>query len=99
MLGISLLLFTVLALARGDPFGELATNPAVPPEVRLALRAKFGMDDPVLVRYVHWLAAMLHGDWGFSFFSLVAVHTLIWQRLPSTLFLIGSSHILAQLTA
>ena len=34
LLGISLVLFTVLALAPGDPFGELATNPAVPPEVR-----------------------------------------------------------------
>ena len=34
LLGISVVLFTVLALAPGDPFGELATNPAVPPEVR-----------------------------------------------------------------
>ena len=34
LLGISVVLFTVLALAPGDPFGELATNPDVPPEVR-----------------------------------------------------------------
>ena len=47
LLGISVVLFTVLALAPGDPFEELATNPAVPPEVRAALRAKFGLDDPV----------------------------------------------------
>jgi peptide/nickel transport system permease protein len=33
LLGISVVLFTVLALARGDPFGELATNPNVPAEV------------------------------------------------------------------
>ena len=38
LLGISLILFTVLALAPGDPFGELASNPNVPPEVRAALR-------------------------------------------------------------
>jgi peptide/nickel transport system permease protein len=95
LLGISIVLFTILALAPGDPFGELATNPAVPPEVRLALRAKFGMDDPILLRYVHWLSAMLHGDWGFSFVSRVNVDTLIWQRLPATLFVIGSSQILA----
>ena len=37
--GISLVLFTVLALAPGDPFEELATNPNVPPEVRANLRA------------------------------------------------------------
>ena len=34
LLGISVVLFTVLALAPGDPFGELAANPAIPPEVR-----------------------------------------------------------------
>jgi len=99
LLGISIVLFTVLALAPGDPFGELASNPAVPPEVRMALRAKFGMDDPVLLRYVHWLLAMLHGDWGFSFVSRVDVDALIWQRLPATLFVIGSSQILALLIA
>ena len=45
LLGISLVLFTVLALAPGDPFGELVTNPNVPAEIRLALRAKFGLED------------------------------------------------------
>jgi len=57
LFGISIVLFTVLALAPGDPFEELATNPAIPPEVRAALRAKFGLDDPVWTRYLHWLSA------------------------------------------
>ncbi len=95
LLGISAVLFTVLALAPGDPFGELATNPNVPPEVRMALRAKFGLDDPVYLRYFHWLSSMLQGDWGFSFVSRVNVDTLILQRLPVTLLVIGSSQLLA----
>jgi peptide/nickel transport system permease protein len=99
LLGISVILFTVLALAPGDPFGELATNPAVPPEVRAALRVKFGLDDPVALRYFHWLAAMLHGDWGFSFASRIDVDILILQRLPATLFVIGSAQLLALLIA
>ena len=99
LLGISVVLFTVLALAPGDPFGELATNPNVPPEVGAALRAKFGLDDPVALRYWHWLAAMLHGDWGFSFASRMNVDTLILQRLPATLFVIGSSQVLALMIA
>jgi peptide/nickel transport system permease protein len=99
LLGISVVLFTVLALAPGDPFEELATNPAIPPEVRLALRAKFGLDDPVWTRYLHWLGAMLQGDWGFSFQSRMDVDTLILQRLPVTLIVIGSSQILAILIA
>jgi peptide/nickel transport system permease protein len=95
LLGISVVLFTVLALAPGDPFGELATNPSVPPEVREALRVKFGLDDPIVLRYFRWIAAMLHGDWGFSFASRIDVDTLILQRLPSTLFVIGSAQLLA----
>ena len=90
LLGISLILFTVLALAPGDPFGELASNPNVPPEVRLALRAKFGLDDPIFTRYLRWLGAMLHGDWGFSFASRINVDTLILQRLPTPLFVVGT---------
>jgi len=99
LFGISVIIFTVLALAPGDPFAELATNPAVPPEVRAALRVKFGLDDPVAVRYFHWIVAMLHGDWGFSFASRINVDTLILQRLPTTLFVIGSAQLLALLIA
>jgi peptide/nickel transport system permease protein len=99
LLGISVVLFVVLALAPGDPFSELATNPNVPPEVQAALRAKFGLDDPIYLRYVHWLNAMLHGDWGFSFVSRMNVDTLILQRLPATLYVIGSAQILALLIA
>lgn len=99
LLGISVVLFVVLALAPGDPFSELATNPNVPPEVQAALRAKFGLDDPIYLRYLHWIAAMAHGDWGFSFVSRMNVDQLILQRLPTTLYVIGSAQILALLIA
>jgi len=99
LLGISIVLFAALALAPGDPFGELASNPNVPPEVAAGLRAKFGLDDPVWLRYLHWLVAMLHGDWGFSFVSRMDVDRLILQRLPATLLVIGSSQVLALLVA
>jgi len=95
LLGISMVLFAVLALAPGDPFEELATNPNIPPAVRAALRLKFGLDDPIAVRYLRWLTAMVHGDWGFSFVSRVDVDTLILQRLPTTLFVIGLAQLLA----
>jgi peptide/nickel transport system permease protein len=99
MLGISVVLYTVLALAPGDPFGELASNPAVPPEVAAALRAKFGLDDPVWLRYGRWFVAMLHGDWGFSFVSRMDVDRLILQRLPTTLAVIGAAQLIAILVA
>ncbi|MDR6874191.1 peptide/nickel transport system permease protein [Bosea sp. OK403] len=99
LLGISLILFTVLAMAPGDPFSEMATNPNVPPEVREALRASFGLNDPIMVRYLRWLTSMMQGDWGFSFASRINVDKLILQRVPTTLFVVGSSQILALLIA
>jgi peptide/nickel transport system permease protein len=99
LLAISVVLYTILALAPGDPLGELTTNPNVPAAVQAALRAKLGLDDPVWLRYVHWLLAMLQGDWGFSFTSHVNVETLILQRLPTTVAILGSAELLAILVA
>jgi peptide/nickel transport system permease protein len=99
LFGISAILFTVLALAPGDPFEELATNPNVPAEVRMNLRAKYGLDDPIAIRYVRWVTSMLRGDWGFSFVSRVDVDRLILQRLPVTLFVLGSAQLLGLLIA
>src|SRR5687767_14349622 len=99
LIGISVILFAVLALAPGDPFEELASNPNVPAEVSANLRKQFGLDDPVAVRYVRWAGSMVKGDWGFSFASRVDVDKLILQRLPVTLVIIGLSQILALLIA
>ena len=95
LLGISLVLFSDLALAPGDPFSDLVSNPNIPAEVAMALRLKFGLDDPLMVRYWNWLTAMVQGDWGYSFISRINVETLIMQRIPVTLLVIGSSQLLA----
>jgi peptide/nickel transport system permease protein len=99
LLGISVVLFSVVALAPGDPFQELAANPNVPPEIAQQLRAKFGLDDPLPIRYARWLASMVRGDWGFSFVSRVDVDTLIMQRLWTTLLILGSAQLLGLLVA
>jgi peptide/nickel transport system permease protein len=65
----------------------------------MALRAKFGLDDPVWQRYAHWFVSMLKGDWGFSFVSRIDVEQLILQRLPTTIVVIGLSQVLAILVA
>ena len=95
LLGISLVLFTILALAPGDPFSEMTSNPNIPREVAEALREKFGLNDPSMVRYWQWLLAMLQGDWGFSFISRMDVDVLIRQRVGTSLLVIGSSQLLA----
>jgi peptide/nickel transport system permease protein len=63
------------------------------------LRHQFGLDDPLPIRYLRWLTTMLHGDWGYSFVSRVNVQNLILQRLPTTLFVLGTAYVLALLIA
>ncbi len=99
LLGISLVLFTIISLAPGDPFGDIALNPNVPPEVQQKLRQQLGLDDPVYVRYVKWLTSLLRGDWGVSFVNRAQVVDLIWQRLPTTVFVLGTAYLLALLIA
>jgi peptide/nickel transport system permease protein len=67
LLLISFVLFAILSLAPGDPLSQFAANPAVPPEVRDNIRRSLGLDQPWPIRYVKWVFALTHGDWGFSF--------------------------------
>ncbi|MGB2926727.1 MAG: ABC transporter permease [Limnothrix sp.] len=92
LLAISFVIFTILALAPGNPMSEFATNPAITAEVRAAIRRSLGLDQPFHIRYVKWLWALLHGDLGYSFTSRSPVLDLIWQRLPTTLWVVGISY-------
>jgi peptide/nickel transport system permease protein len=49
----------------------------------------------VHVRYIAWLTSMLRGDWGYSFVSRIPVDQLIVQRIPTTLYVIGLSQLVA----
>jgi peptide/nickel transport system permease protein len=93
LLMISFVLFAILSLAPGDPLSQFAANPAVPPEVRENIRRSLGLDQPWPVRYVKWLVAVSHGDWGFSFGSRVPVWDLIKLRIPSTLAVVGVAYL------
>jgi peptide/nickel transport system permease protein len=95
LLVISFVLFAVLSLAPGDPLAQFAANPSVPPEVRDNIRRSLGLDDPWPVRYVKWLFALSHGDWGFSFGSRIPVWDLIKLRVPSTLAVVGIAYLLS----
>jgi peptide/nickel transport system permease protein len=99
LIGISIVLFAIISLAPGDPFAELALNPNVPPEVRENLRKSLGIDDPLPVRYVRWATSLLRGDWGYSFTSRIDVTQLITQRLPTTMFIMGTAYVIAFLIA
>ncbi len=94
LVAISAVIFGILALAPGDPMGEFATNPALTAEVRQNILKSFGLDQPLHIRYFKWVLAFLQGDMGFSFNSRSPVGDLIWQRLPTTLWVVGSAYAL-----
>jgi peptide/nickel transport system permease protein len=96
---ISLVVFTILALAPGDPMSQFAASPELTPEVRANIRQQFGLDQPIYIRYVKWLSAFLQGDWGFSFSSRIPANALIVQRIPTTLWVIGTAYLIAVLIA
>jgi peptide/nickel transport system permease protein len=99
LLLISFVLFAIISLAPGDPLSQFAANPAVPPEVRENIRRSLGLDQPWPIRYVKWLIAIAHGDWGFSFGSRIPVWDLIKLRIPSTLEVVGIAYIVSLLIA
>ena len=96
---ISVVVFTILALAPGDPLSQFAASPELPPEVRQNIRKQFGLDDPIYVRYVKWFSSFVQGDWGFSFASRSPAMGLILQRVPTTLWVVGSAYLVAVLIA
>ncbi len=99
LLGISVVIYAVLALAPGDPLSQFAADPSVPPEVRENIRESLGLNDPWYVRYFKWLGALATGDWGFSFASKVPVIELIQQRMPQTLQVLGLAYLISILLA
>jgi hypothetical protein len=81
VLGIATLVFFVVNLAPGDPT-SLFFSVNVPPEVQDQLRRTFGLDQPLHVRYVRWLAAFVQGDFGVSLARGRPVADILFETLP-----------------
>ncbi len=93
ILGIATIIFFVVNLAPGDPTALFA-NQNVPPEVLEQIRANFGLDQPLHVRYWKWLTAFFTGDFGYSFAHSRPVIDIILETLPPTLVLAGATLVL-----
>jgi peptide/nickel transport system permease protein len=88
LLIVSAIIFMITALLPGDA-AQAALGQAATPETVAALRAQFGLDQPGYLRYLHWLAGLVHGDFGQSFTAGMPVAELIATRLPKSLLLAG----------
>jgi len=67
LLAMSFVIYSLIGLMPGDPIDVMiASNPGATPAVVANLRAIYGLDQPLLLRYAHWLMAALTGDFGYS---------------------------------
>lgn len=96
VLGVVVLNFLLLQLAPGDAATVLAGEAGgAPPEYVEQLRARFGLDKPVLVQLGLYLKNILFLDLGFSFRNNAPVLELILGRLWPTLLLMGATLVIS----
>jgi peptide/nickel transport system permease protein len=86
LLIVSMVVFAITAVLPGDAAQQALGQFATPEQVA-ALRLKMGLDQPGVVRYLHWLTSLLGGDLGMSLSSAMPVSELMAGRVPNTLML------------
>ena len=100
LVAISMIIYSILYLAPGDPLGGLATNPNVTPETRERIRESWGLNDPLYIQYFKWARAyFFEFDWGQSIVSRVPIREYVLDRLPVTLQISGTGFLIGVLIA
>lgn len=87
LFGVSILLFLLLQAAPGDYLSDLKLNSQISAETLAGLRAHYGLDQPLPVRYWKWFESSARGDFGYSFAYDTPASKLLWPRARNTLLL------------
>ena len=85
LLGVSLIVFVMMALTPGDPVQIMIGDQSVTPEQEAALRHGLGLDRPMYERFFIFLGNAVQGDFGTSFYHNRPVSEVIAERLPATI--------------
>jgi len=83
LFGTSLLVFSALHMAPGDPV-DVIVGPIAPQEVRDRVRAQRGLDKPLPVQFFIYMSHVVQGDLGQSILSRRPVSSMIKEKLPVT---------------
>ena len=94
LIGLSILTFSISRVIPGDPVG-LAAGPQATPEIKETLRREFGLDKPLPIQYVNYVAGLFRGDWGESLYSRRGVAESLRAFFPATLELTLAAVLLA----
>lgn len=84
MLGVSVLVFLALRFIPGG-YADILLGPFATPAARQTIAARYGLDQPLFLQYLHWLAAVLNGDLGVSMVTRGSVADEFLRRAPVTL--------------
>jgi len=95
---VAIVVFSLLRLTAGDPAAIIAGDNATAQDVA-QIRSKLGLDEPIVQQFGIWIARILRGDLGESFFFKKTVAELVVSRLEPTLALATCTLILAVLMA
>jgi len=95
---LSIGMFLLIHALPGGP-EQVIFNPRLSAAGRAAIRARFGLDQPLYIQYVRWLGNALTGNFGFSFATNQPVSDLLVERFPATLQLFGFALVLALVLA
>jgi peptide/nickel transport system permease protein len=99
LLAISVAAFAIVKAQPGGPLAAYEGNPNFTEADRLRLEHAFGLDQPMPLQYLSWLTSFVRLDWGYSFASHQPVLALIGERLPNTLYLMGTVFVVVILVA
>jgi peptide/nickel transport system permease protein len=97
--GVSVLCFLFTEMAPGSFFDEMRLNPQISPETIASLRSRYGLDQPLVVRYGRWVKAATHADFGYSIAYNTPVAPLLWSRAKNTLLLTSTAMFLTWLVS
>lgn len=98
-LGITILVYVLSSMAPGTPLEMIFNDPNATAEQMAAMKAKLGLDQPVMIQYFNWLVQLLHGNMGASYRTGHAVWADISERIGPTLLLTMSSLVFSILIA
>lgn len=84
LLGVAVLVFASLRLIPGG-YADIMLGPFATPEARAVIAARYGLDGPVVQQFLHWLRAMMGGDFGVSMVTRRPVIDEFARRAPATL--------------
>jgi peptide/nickel transport system permease protein len=90
ILGVSFIVYFIISFAPGDAAKNMAGPEATQEDIQ-QIREKYHLDDPVIIRYLRYMARFVQGDMGISYMTGGSVFDTVIHKLPATAVLAGAS--------